>query len=146
MFPTATIAALWHIPKAASVRGGASAATGQAENWGRPSGGTDFPLERTGGGFKKCPSEGRVCGWRVEGNGAYSNTATQHTSHDLIRGTVGGIAEGGDWTVDLSERGFEADIRLDADVTAALSAFPRSEKMGGEGDAQVSVNEMDETG
>ena len=28
-------------------------ATGQAENWGRPSGGTDFPLERTGGGFKR---------------------------------------------------------------------------------------------
>lgn len=25
--------------------------TGQAENWGRPSGGADFPLERTGGGF-----------------------------------------------------------------------------------------------
>src|ERR1700677_1682642 len=25
--------------------------TGQAENWGRPSGGTDFPLARPGGGF-----------------------------------------------------------------------------------------------
>src|SRR5262249_27087842 len=27
--------------------------TGQAENWGRPSGGTDFPLDRHGGGFTR---------------------------------------------------------------------------------------------
>ncbi|EAQ81492.1 hypothetical protein DSM3645_27962 [Blastopirellula marina DSM 3645] len=37
--------------------------TGQAENWGRPSGGADFLLERTGGGFRRARQEGR-CGWR----------------------------------------------------------------------------------
>src|SRR5208282_2372847 len=45
------IGALRHATESASVRGEASVATGQAENWGRPSGGTDFPLERPGGRF-----------------------------------------------------------------------------------------------
>ena len=36
-------------------------ATGQAGNWGKPLGGTDFPLERTGGGFKRDMKKA-VCG------------------------------------------------------------------------------------
>jgi hypothetical protein len=46
----------------------------------------------------------------------------------------------------LSEHGFETDIRLNADVTAAISAFHRIEKKSGEGEAQVSVKEMLERG
>jgi hypothetical protein len=37
-----------------------SAVTGQAENWGRPSGGTDFLLYRPGGGFKSAKRTGHV--------------------------------------------------------------------------------------
>src|SRR5438132_8703669 len=51
LFSDPTIGALRHAIESASVRGKASAATGQAENWGQPSGGTDFPLERPGGRF-----------------------------------------------------------------------------------------------
>ena len=45
--------------------------TGPAENWGRPSGGADFPLERTGGGFRRARQEGR-CG---RGNKSWERTS-----------------------------------------------------------------------
>jgi hypothetical protein len=39
--------------------------TGQAENWGKPLGGTDYLLARTGGGFKRANQLGRVAGRKV---------------------------------------------------------------------------------
>ena len=45
--------------------------TGPAENWGRPAGGADFPLERTGGGFRRARQEGR-CG---RGNKSWERTS-----------------------------------------------------------------------
>src|SRR5262249_9073720 len=40
--------------------------TGQTENWGRPSGGTDFPLERPGGGFRRASQKGRCGGGTMQ--------------------------------------------------------------------------------
>ena len=56
---------------------GATARTGQAENWGRPSGGTDFPLDRPGGGFTRDMTQA-ACRNGVEGRDVYPLTKPAH--------------------------------------------------------------------
>src|SRR4051794_26307667 len=65
--------------------------TGQAENWGRPSGGTDFPLARHGGGFS-VTSEGRV-----------SELAARRETADLDEPAGEGVAAVADAPPDVPE-------------------------------------------